>query len=29
LLLPRERRHAGWLNVHCCKPERKRHGRKQ
>jgi hypothetical protein len=29
LLLPHERRHAGWLNVHCYKPERKRHGRKQ
>lgn len=29
LLLPLERRHAGWLNVHCYKPERKRHGRKQ
>ena len=29
LLLPHERRHAGWLNVHCYKPEGKRHGRKQ
>ena len=29
LLLPRERHHAGWLKVHCYKPERKRHGREQ
>ena len=29
LLLPHERHHAGWLKVHCYKPERKRHGREQ
>jgi hypothetical protein len=26
---PHERRHAGWLKLHCYDPERKRHGREQ
>jgi hypothetical protein len=29
LLLPHERHHAGWLKVHCYKPEHKPHGREQ
>ena len=29
LLLPHEGHHAGWLKVHCSKPECKRHGREQ